>query len=114
MPSYLPDADRDGGWNLVIPNGSGKTSRIGLPAGASPVATWQTAGFGAQIVAADGVTVLLAISEAGGVTPSVMGIPTRAGAPAGGSPAQFYLDSSNANTLTYFDGTTAFGVGLIQ
>ena len=97
-----------------MPSSKGVTAKIGLVAGASPKTKWQTAGFGAQIVAADGTTVLLDITETGAVTPAVFGIPTRAGAPAVGQPAQIYLDSNNSNFLTFFDGTTASVVAIIQ
>ena len=114
MPSYLPDPDRDGSWSLVLPNGNGKNGRLSIQSGASPKVLVRTAGYGAQIVAADGSTVLLDVSETGTVTPTVFGVPTRAGAPSAGAPAQIYRDSDNGNALTYFDGATAVMMSLTE
>ena len=94
-------------------NGRGNQASISIRPGVTPSFQARTAGFGFQIVAADGVTVLLDVTESGVVIPAVFGVPTRAGAPNLGDPAQIYLDSLNANTLTFFDGTAAFGMALV-
>jgi hypothetical protein len=65
MPSVNPDADKTGSFDYFIPNGNGLVGRLGIQSGASPIVQLRTAGFGAQIVAADGVTVLLNVPETG-------------------------------------------------
>lgn len=113
MPTVSPDTDRDGAFSYVLNNGNGLSARISIQSGASPKLRLQTAGFGIEVLSAAGA-VIFTIAEDGTITPTGgIAIPARAGAPAGGSAAQFYRDSSNGNTLMYFDGTTAYGVALV-
>jgi hypothetical protein len=64
---------------------NGKNGFVRLPAGPTPPMQVGTAGFGFQVVAADGVTVLLDVPETGFVAPAVAfaQLKPQAAAPAG-------------------------------
>lgn len=65
-----PDSQPDGSNTLRHHNGSNLFSMLRIQAGTSAKQQLVTAGFGCQIVAADGVTVLLDIPETGFVPPA--------------------------------------------
>lgn len=106
MPNF-PDPDRDGTFSYRLNNGDGKFSRgLWIPSGATPALKLQTAGFGLDIVAADGSTVILALSESGGAAPTTQVIPDKAADPSPGADKQIYYHSGEG-VFKLFDGTTA-------
>jgi hypothetical protein len=107
MAHAYPDPARDGTYKHFLPNGHGKCGSVGIQAGLTPKIQLISAGSGIQLVAADGVTPLLEVSEAGVVTPSGgSGVPLLLADPTTGD-ARFYR---LAGVLKFWDGATAVEV----
>lgn len=79
-----PDPQPDGSNSLILHNSLNFSGRHLIQAGSTPKVQWRTAGFGAQIVAADGVTVILDVPETGFVVSgSYVQLTPQASAPVG-------------------------------
>jgi hypothetical protein len=103
----LPDPNRDGEYRHFLPNGSGKCGSIGIQMGLTPKVRLVSAGYGIQLVAADGATVILDVSESGTVAPAGgYGIPTLLADPTTGDPKLYML----AGVLRFWDGSAAHDV----
>ena len=87
MPTINPDPNLDGTLSYLLNNASGKSGRLSIEAGATPIVFVQTAGGGFQVRNEVG-TVVMSISEAG------------VGAPIDGSgTAGFIPKFTDANTI---------------
>jgi hypothetical protein len=104
MAHAYPDPARDGTYKHFLPNGHGKCGSVGIDSGLTPKIKIASAGSGVQIVAADGVTVLLDCPETGYHPPA--SIPDQAADPIAGSAKQIYWHTGES-ALKWFDGTTA-------
>ena len=96
MPHTYPNYALDGSFYHLLPNGNGLLGGIGIDAGPAAKIKVKSAGHGIQLVAADGVTVILDVPETGYVPPSVGGaflqLTPQASAPAGITPGAIWVD----------------------
>lgn len=82
--SQAPDFQPDGSNNLRHSNNLNLFCKWGLQSGAAPIQRAQTAGFGFQVVAADGITVILNVPETGFIpSASYVQLTPQAAQPAG-------------------------------